>query len=572
MIDLKLLREDPDRVRASQRARGEDPGARRRAAGRRRRAALRHLGRRQSARRTEGGEQAGRCGRQGSSRRAAGAAGARQGARRSRSRPPRRSRPPPSRRSPRRTWRSRTSSSTASRPAARTTSSCSRPSASPRPSSNPKDHLELGESLGLIDMERGAKVSGSRFYFLTGFGALLQLGLHAAGGAAGDRERLHADDPAGAGAAGGDGGHRFPRCARRRGLPARGRRHVPRRHLGGAAGGLPRRRDPRPLRRAAALRRMVVVLPPRGGQLRQGHPRHHPRAPVRQGRGLRLLQARGRRGRAPAAAGVAARDARPDRGALPRHRHRRRRSRFVGGPQVRLRGVGADAGHLPRADLDVELHDVPGAPARHPLPRRERQAADRGDAQRHAGHHALAGRDPGEPSAARRQRPGARCAGALRREVRAWSLEGRSDTNWITTNCGRGSDSGWQGTSPGTSNRQGRPPTSPASRPRASPPRASSLGTHRVTTVFSASSRCRTTRSNCRRATPRSTCRSSPRSGWPAEVVWQGDTVASLQPFALGAFNDCSIRRPERAEDQPQEELGTGVERRCGGSSSTSPT
>ncbi len=42
---------------------------------------------------------------------------------------------------------------------------------------NPKDHLELGEALGLIDMERGAKVSGSRFYFLTGFGALLQLGL-----------------------------------------------------------------------------------------------------------------------------------------------------------------------------------------------------------------------------------------------------------------------------------------------------------------------------------------------------------------------------------------------------------
>ncbi|OBF30043.1 serine--tRNA ligase [Mycobacterium sp. ACS4331] len=43
--------------------------------------------------------------------------------------------------------------------------------------SDPKDHLELGEALGLIDMERGAKVSGSRFYFLTGRGALLQLGL-----------------------------------------------------------------------------------------------------------------------------------------------------------------------------------------------------------------------------------------------------------------------------------------------------------------------------------------------------------------------------------------------------------
>ncbi len=40
-----------------------------------------------------------------------------------------------------------------------------------------KDHLELGEALGAIDMERGAKVSGSRFYYLTGVGALLQLGL-----------------------------------------------------------------------------------------------------------------------------------------------------------------------------------------------------------------------------------------------------------------------------------------------------------------------------------------------------------------------------------------------------------
>ncbi|KJX75893.1 serine--tRNA ligase [Mycobacterium lepromatosis] len=47
----------------------------------------------------------------------------------------------------------------------------------PPPLNNPKDHLELGESLGLIDMQRGAKVSGSRFYFLTGRGALLQLGL-----------------------------------------------------------------------------------------------------------------------------------------------------------------------------------------------------------------------------------------------------------------------------------------------------------------------------------------------------------------------------------------------------------
>ncbi|MFF4988665.1 serine--tRNA ligase [Streptosporangium saharense] len=41
----------------------------------------------------------------------------------------------------------------------------------------PRDHLELGELLGAIDMERGAKVSGSRFFFLKGAGARLQLGL-----------------------------------------------------------------------------------------------------------------------------------------------------------------------------------------------------------------------------------------------------------------------------------------------------------------------------------------------------------------------------------------------------------
>jgi seryl-tRNA synthetase len=40
-----------------------------------------------------------------------------------------------------------------------------------------RDHLELGEKLGAIDMERGAKVAGSRFYFLTGVGALLELAL-----------------------------------------------------------------------------------------------------------------------------------------------------------------------------------------------------------------------------------------------------------------------------------------------------------------------------------------------------------------------------------------------------------
>lgn len=41
----------------------------------------------------------------------------------------------------------------------------------------PRDHLEIGERLGAIDMERGAKISGSRFYVLTGVGAQLELAL-----------------------------------------------------------------------------------------------------------------------------------------------------------------------------------------------------------------------------------------------------------------------------------------------------------------------------------------------------------------------------------------------------------
>ncbi len=40
-----------------------------------------------------------------------------------------------------------------------------------------KDHLDLGEGLRAIDTERGSKVSGSRFYFLTGIGARLELAL-----------------------------------------------------------------------------------------------------------------------------------------------------------------------------------------------------------------------------------------------------------------------------------------------------------------------------------------------------------------------------------------------------------
>ncbi|HET6815876.1 MAG TPA: serine--tRNA ligase [Mycobacteriales bacterium] len=41
----------------------------------------------------------------------------------------------------------------------------------------PLDHVELGARLGAIDVDRGAKVSGARFYYLTGVGAELELAL-----------------------------------------------------------------------------------------------------------------------------------------------------------------------------------------------------------------------------------------------------------------------------------------------------------------------------------------------------------------------------------------------------------
>src|SRR2546430_696342 len=47
----------------------------------------------------------------------------------------------------------------------------------PRLDFKPLDHVEVGTRLGILDMERGAKVSGSRFYYLRGAGVLLEQAL-----------------------------------------------------------------------------------------------------------------------------------------------------------------------------------------------------------------------------------------------------------------------------------------------------------------------------------------------------------------------------------------------------------
>src|SRR5581483_2631186 len=87
-------------------------------------------------------------------------------------------------------------------------------------------------------------------------------------------------------------------------------------------------------------------------------------------------------------------------------------------PQVRHRGVDPHPGQVPRADLDLQLHRVPGPSAGHPDARRARQPAA-GHAQRHAlrgaAHHR---RHPGEPPAGRRLGRAAHRAAAVPRRAR----------------------------------------------------------------------------------------------------------------------------------------------------------
>ena len=117
---------------------------------------------------------------------------------------------------------------------------------------------------------------------------------------------------------------------------------------------------------AAALRRVQPVLPQGGRLPRQGHPRHLPRALVRQGRDVRLHHRRGVLRRAPAAAGVGEGVPRQARALLPRDRRGGRRPRPVGPAEVRLRGVDRQPGPLPRAHLDLQLHRLPDPSPRHP--------------------------------------------------------------------------------------------------------------------------------------------------------------------------------------------------------------
>ncbi|CAA9323728.1 MAG: Seryl-tRNA synthetase, partial [uncultured Friedmanniella sp.] len=231
-------------------------------------------------------------------------------------------------------------------------------------------------------------------------------------------QRVHAGDPARPGQAVRHGGHRLPGPGGAGRLPPGGGRPLPRGHRGGPAGGVPLRRGAGRRLAAAAVRRLQPQLPPRGRLLREGHPRHLPGALVRQGRDVRLLRPRERRGRAPAAAGLGEGVHRRPGDPVPGARAGRRRPRPQRRPQVRLLRLAAHPGPLPRDHLDLQLHRVPGPAAECPGALRGRHRAG-GDAQRHAlrhdpdDHH-----DPGEPPAGRRLRPAAGGAAPVPRRPR----------------------------------------------------------------------------------------------------------------------------------------------------------
>ena len=201
------------------------------------------------------------------------------------------------------------------------------------------------------------------------------------------RPRLHPGRPAGAREARGDGRHRLLPRGQEPGVRARDRRAVPGRHGRGAAG----------VAASAATSCDAEQLPlhyvgysscfrREAGARRQGHARDLPGAPVRQARAIQLLPARalvGRAGDAPRIEEEIAQE-------LGFH------YRVV---NIAAGDLGASAARkfdievwlpgqepLPRADVVLELHRLPGPPAGHPIPRRARQDPVRAHAERHRDH------------------------------------------------------------------------------------------------------------------------------------------------------------------------------------------
>ena len=161
-----------------------------------------------------------------------------------------------------------------------------------------RDHLELAGAW--IDMEAGARVAGSRFAYLKGELVLLELALvRWALELLGDKGFTPVIPPVLVREEALYGTGFLPDTEQQIYCAGR-RRPVPGRDERGAARLAARRRD-RSTSRAAALRRLLALLPARGGRRRARHARAVPRPPVRQGRDV--LVRRRPRTRSPSTSG-----------------------------------------------------------------------------------------------------------------------------------------------------------------------------------------------------------------------------------------------------------------------------
>ena len=289
----------------------------------------------------------------------------------------------------------------------------------------PRDHAELGELLGAIDIARGVKVSGSRFYFLKGIGARLELGLM---NMALDRALAEGFMPlitptlvrpeimAGTGFLGAHADEVY--YLERDDLYLTGTSEV-------ALAGLPRRRDPRPVatvRCGTPAGRPATAARPARRARTTGH---HPRAPVQQARDVRLHAARGCRGRARAPARLAGGDA-----AAPRARYRviDTAAGDLGSSAARKFDVEA---WVPTQDAYRELTSTSNCTTyqarRLDIRYRTESRQDRAgrDAQRHARDDPLDRRDARDAPAGRRFGARARGAAAVPRRPRGHCSDDR---------------------------------------------------------------------------------------------------------------------------------------------------
>jgi hypothetical protein len=162
----------------------------------------------------------------------------------------------------------------------------------------PKPHWEIGESLGILDLERAAKLSGARFAVYMGAGARLERALisfmldtaHARSTATPKCCRPSWSTPSRSSAPASCPSS--PRTSSAAPTPTRGRharrlqgqRPLAHPHRRSSRHQSLSRRDPRRSAPAHLLHRLHALLPRRGGRRGQGHAWHHPPAPVPEGR------------------------------------------------------------------------------------------------------------------------------------------------------------------------------------------------------------------------------------------------------------------------------------------------